>query len=207
MQVSRSRCDVDTACCRSVVKVAIPQRRGSELAITAMRASGGMSRPRQTRLISESGRAAGDRAGWRGGEASRTGLSLSRPRVGNSTGAFFMQFALPAVVEQAECRVATLLNLGEYDAGAYGVDRAGRDEDDVAFRDRTPLRETCNRAIPDRRAQFLGRENSFQSNGHPRIRRCREDVPCFGFSVGETDGAGKCIVWMNLDRQRLAGEQ
>src|SRR5258708_36826797 len=80
------------------------------------------------------------------GEASRTGLSLSRPRIGNSSGAFFMQFALPAVVEQAECRVATLLNLGEHDAGAYGVDRAGTAQDDVAFSGRTPLARPCNRA-------------------------------------------------------------
>ena len=87
-----------------------------------------------------------------GGEASLTCLSLSRTRLRNGDGVFFMQFPLAAIVEQTECCVAALLNFGEHDTGPYGVDRAGRDEDDVAFRDRTPLREICNRAIPDRSA-------------------------------------------------------
>src|SRR5206468_2967517 len=157
MQVSRVGRDAEIACCRSVVKVAIPQRRGSELPITAMRRSGVMLVPRQSRLISANGRrtcrqiwsalqrpAAGrqrDQGCSSRGEASWTGLGLNRPGVGNSDGAFFMQFALPAIVKQAECRVAALLNLGEYDTGANGVDRSGGDEDDVAFRDGTPLRE------------------------------------------------------------------
>src|SRR6266496_1606724 len=37
MQVSRFGREVDIACCRSVVKVAIPQRRGSELPMNATR--------------------------------------------------------------------------------------------------------------------------------------------------------------------------
>ena len=56
-----------------------------------------------------------------------------RPRMRNGDPVVFVQFALPAIVEQAECRVAALLNFGEHDAGADGVDGAGRDVDDVAF--------------------------------------------------------------------------
>ena len=54
MQVSRSGRDVDIACCRSVVKVAIPQRRGSELPMKATRRSGVMPVPPQSHLISKS---------------------------------------------------------------------------------------------------------------------------------------------------------
>src|SRR5258708_2047876 len=54
MQVSRLGREVDIACCRSVVKVAIPQRRGSELPIMAIRRSGVMSVPRQSLLVSAS---------------------------------------------------------------------------------------------------------------------------------------------------------
>ncbi len=39
MQVSTSAHDVAIACCRSVVKVAMPQRRGSELPMNAIRLS------------------------------------------------------------------------------------------------------------------------------------------------------------------------
>ena len=85
-----------------------------------------------------------------------------------------MQFALPAVVEQAECRVAALLNFGEHDAGADGVDGAGRDEDDVAFRDRAPLDEVGDRAVPDRGAQLLRRELLLQSDGDLRVRAAAE---------------------------------
>ena len=51
--------------------------------------------------------------------------SLNRPGIGNGYGVVFMQIALPAIVEQAECRVATLLDFGKHDPGAYGVDGAG----------------------------------------------------------------------------------
>ena len=57
-----------------------------------------------------------------------------RPGVGNGYAIVDMQFARSAVVEQAECRVAALLNLREHDAGAERVDGAGRDEDGVTFR-------------------------------------------------------------------------
>src|ERR1035437_8985991 len=119
---------------------------------------------------------------------------LTRPGIRNSYGAFFMQFALPAIVEQTECRVAALLNLGKDDTSANGVDRAGRDEDDVALHGRAPLSRTGNRTVPDRRAQFLWRETSFQSNGNPRAGRCREDIPCFGLAVPPHEREGESSI-------------
>ena len=71
-------------------------------------------------------------------------MSLNWPCIGNGDGAIFVELAAPAVIEQAERRVATLLNLGKHDPGADGVDRAGGDEDDVAFDGWTPLNQIGN---------------------------------------------------------------
>ena len=84
-----------------------------------------------------------------------------------------MQFAPPAVIEQPECRVTLLLNFGQHDAGAEGVDRASRDKDDIAFRNRTPLNQFDDRAVPDRRPQFLWRHPMIQANADLRVRLCR----------------------------------
>src|SRR5258705_5369385 len=85
------------------------------------------------------------------GQAGRINWRPERPGVGNRYAIVDVQFTLSAVVEQAECRVAALLNLGEHDAGAESVDGAGRNEDDIAFRNRTPLNQIDDRAIRDRR--------------------------------------------------------
>ena len=73
---------------------------------------------------------------------SQAGGMTWRPKregVGDCYAIVYVQFTVSAVVEQAECRVAALLNLGEHDAGAERVDGAGRNEDDIALRNRTPL--------------------------------------------------------------------
>src|SRR3982074_2016239 len=107
-----------------------------------------------------------------GVETSRGRLSLSWHCTGSGDGNVRVQLTLPAIVEQPERRVAALLNLGKHDARAYGVDCAGRDEDDVVLSDRAPLSQTGDRTVFDRRAQFSWREMPFQSNGNPRVRRC-----------------------------------
>ena len=104
------------------------------------------------------------------GEAAWTGLDSNRPGIGNSDGVVFVQFALPAIVEQAECRVAALLNFGKHDTGADGVDRAGRDVDDVAFHDRTPLHQFGDRAVPDRARNSCGVRCRFNPSATSRAR-------------------------------------
>ena len=79
-------------------------------------------------------------------------MAAKREDVGDGYAIVDVQFTLSAVVEQAKCRVAALLNLGEHDAGAESVDGAGRNEDDIAFRHWTPLNQINDRAIRDRRA-------------------------------------------------------
>ena len=73
-----------------------------------------------------------------------------RPWMGNGHPVVFVQFALPAVIKQAECRVAALLNFCEHDTGADGVDGAGRNVDDVAFRNRPPVDEIGDRTVLNR---------------------------------------------------------
>jgi len=65
-----------------------------------------------------------------GGEMSWGGLSLNWPDMGSGDGAFLRAAGAAGHSRTAERNVATLLNLGKHDAGAYGVDRAGGDEDD-----------------------------------------------------------------------------
>jgi len=118
-----------------------------------------------------------------------------------------VQFTLAAVVEQAERRVAALLNLGEHDAGAERMDSACGNEDDIAFRSRTPVNEINDRAVRDRRAQFLWCDPPVQADADLRARFRRDDVPCFALAVRHSHRARKRIVRMNLNRQRRAGEQ
>jgi len=57
--------------------------------------------------------------------------------------------ALPAMIEKAKRRVASLLDFGEHQSRANGVDGAGRDEDDIVFPDRSPLNQVRDRAVFD----------------------------------------------------------
>src|SRR5437899_2791496 len=91
-----------------------------------------------------------------------------REDVGDCYAIVYVQFTVSAVVEQAECGVAALLNLGEHDAGAERVDGPGRNEDDIAFRNRTPLNQINDRAIRDRRVQFLWCDPSAQADADLR---------------------------------------
>src|SRR5580698_9983973 len=87
-----------------------------------------------------------------GGEAGRIAARWKRPRVGNRDAVVLVQFALPSKVEQAERRVATLLNFGKHDTGADGMDGTGRDVNDVALRDGPPVNELGDRTVLDRSA-------------------------------------------------------
>ena len=142
-----------------------------------------------------------------GGEAGRMAECAKRPRSGNRDAVVLVQFTLTAVVEQAECRVAVLLNFGEHDAGADGMNRPGGDEDRIACRDGAPMKQVDDRPVPDRRMQFLRRDPVRQPDADLRAGFCRQDVPRLALAVAQPDGAREGIVRVNLYRQRLAGEQ
>ena len=110
-----------------------------------------------------------------------------------------MQFALSAVVEKPERRVAALLDLGQDDARADGVDGAGGNKDDVAFRDPMPLNQFNDRVGLDRGTQFLWRDTPLQPDADLRVRFRGQDVPCFGLAVRDPDRVRKGIVGMDLN--------
>ena len=130
-----------------------------------------------------------------------------RPRMRHRDTGVFMQFALPAVVEQTERRVALLLYFGQHDTGADGVDGAGRNVDHVPGDNGPPVDEIDDRAVLDRCAQLLGGYPMLQSSADPRIRPGREDVPRFALAIRHPHRARVGVVGVNLDRQGLAGEQ
>src|SRR6266536_190386 len=140
-------------------------------------------------------------------EAGRIGWGSKRPRVGNGYAIVDVQFTVSVIVEQTERGVAALLNFGQHDAGAESVDGAGRDEDDITFRDWTPLNQFNDRAVRDRRPQFLWRYPALQTNGNLRARFRRDDVPCFALAVRHPHRAREGVVRMDLDGQWLAREQ
>src|SRR5579863_1368345 len=108
-------------------------------------------------------------------EAGRIGWRSNRPRIGNGYAVVDVQFARSAIVEQAERGVATLLYFGQHDTSAESMDGAGRDEDDIAFRNWTPLNQFNDRTVRDRCPQFLWRYTSLQANADLRARFRRDD--------------------------------
>src|SRR5579864_3210537 len=133
------------------------------------------------------------------GEAGRIGRKSKRPRVGDGDPIVDVQFTRSVIVEQAECGVAALLNLGQYDAAAEGVDGAGRDEDNIALRNLTPLNQFDDRAARDRCPQFLWRYPALQTNTNLRAWFRRDDVPGFALAVRHAHCAREGIVRMDLD--------
>ena len=73
---------------------------------------------------------------------------------GRAYGAIGMQFAIAAKVEQSKGRVATLLNLGDYESGADRVNGARRDDNRFARVDNLAMHEIDNRAVDDGRAKL-----------------------------------------------------
>src|ERR1700730_3416222 len=118
---------------------------------------------------------AGDEKGSGSGEAGWIARRSKRPGVGHRDAIVFVQFARTAIVEQAEGRVAMLLNFGEHDTGADGMDGAGGNEDDVAWRNAAPVHQFDDRTIPDRGPQFLRRYPVFQSDANLRAWFYGED--------------------------------
>ena len=70
-----------------------------------------------------------------------------------------------------------------------------------------PLNQVRDRAILDRGAQLRRRELPLQPDGNLSLGRCRQDVPGLGLAVRQPDRMREGIVRVDLDGQRLSGEQ
>src|SRR5437764_1108385 len=90
----------------------------------------------------------------------------SRKLADRGTGVLHMKFPRSTVVEKAERRVASLLDFRNDKSRTDGMDRAGRDENDVVLPDSVPLNQVRNRAVLDRGPQLPGCEPPLQSDGN-----------------------------------------
>src|SRR5690554_145193 len=98
-----------------------------------------------------------------------------------------LKFTLPAIIEEPERRVASLLEFREHESWPDGVDRASGNKNDVAPSRRPPVHKFLDGAVLDRRLQFAGCNAMFKPDGDfsPRLRR--QNIPCFGFSALEAN--------------------
>ncbi len=76
---------------------------------------------------------AGDEQGSGIGKPPRNGLAFGRPRIRGRHGVVYVKFPLSTMVEKAERRLASLLDLCNHESRADGMDRAGWDENDVVL--------------------------------------------------------------------------
>jgi hypothetical protein len=126
---------------------------------------------------------AGDEQGSGIGKAPRNGLAFSRPRIRYRHGVVYVKFPLSTMVEKAERRVASLLDLCNHESRADGMNRAGWDENDVVLQDAVPLNQVRDRAVLDRGPQLRGRELPLQPDGNFGAGRCGKDVPGLGLAM------------------------
>src|SRR5258708_12302630 len=88
-----------------------------------------------------------------------------------------MEFALSAMIEQAECCIAALLNLCDDKSRADCVDGPGGDENAVALRDRLPHNKILDRSVLPGLAQLLRRQTPFQAQDPLCFRRTPNHIP------------------------------
>ena len=142
-----------------------------------------------------------------GGKLVRSRLKISRSGVRGQDGVFDVKLTIPTVIEQAERRVAPLLEFCDDEAGANRVNCRSRHENDVAYEHRSPRDEIGDRAVVDGLAQLLRRQTSIKSQGNLGLRSGTQNVPGLGFSVWQPHRTRECIVRMNLDGEWLARKQ
>src|SRR5258708_17432682 len=98
-----------------------------------------------------------------------------------------MEFALSAMIEQAECCIAALLNLCDDKSRADCVDGPGGDENSVALRHRLPHNKIRDRSVLSGLAQVLRSQTPFHAPGDLGFRSSAQDIPGLGLSVLQFD--------------------
>ena len=126
---------------------------------------------------------------------------------GRAYGAIGMQLAITAKVEQSKGRVAALLNLGDYEAGADRVNGAGRDDNRFARVDNLAMHEIDNRAVDDGRAKLWQRKRLIESERDFGTGRSGEHVPRFRLAMRQADRARERVIGMHLNGECLVGEE
>ena len=112
---------------------------------------------------------------------------------------FDMQFARPPIVKDAERCVAPLLNFGNYEARADGVDCSSRHKNNITFRDMPPLNESRNRTVADCLPQLFLGDPMRQSNGDFAVGFGRKNMhQASVFSAWQSDLPRECVSGMDL---------
>jgi hypothetical protein len=106
------------------------------------------------------------------------------------------------MVEKAECRVASLLDLCNNEPRAYGMDCAGGYENDIVLEDAMPIEPGLKSSRHRSRPELRGREWSLQPDCNLSLGRRGKDVPRLGLTMPKPHQLREGIVRMNLDGQR-----
>src|SRR5258706_9134018 len=125
----------------------------------------------------------GDEQGSGIGEAPLNGLAFSQSCMRGRHGVVDVKFSLPAVVEKAEGHVASLLDLGNHESRADGMNRTSWHENDVVLQDQVPLNQVRNRAILDRRTQLGGGKLPLQSDDDFVAGRSGKNIQSLGLAL------------------------
>src|SRR5437764_4544425 len=94
-----------------------------------------------------------------------------------------VKFAWSAVIVEAIRYVRILLELEQRDSGADRVDRARRNEDEIAGCDGTPLHQLLDRAVERGCTQMIFANGSLHTQPERRIGLGIEDVPAFALAL------------------------
>ena len=109
----------------------------------------------------------------------------------------------PSVVVDAVRRVGVLLDFRQRDAGAYRVQRAGFDQENVAGTGRNAVADLEDRAVFDALAQFHLRDVAVYAVNHRRPRLRVHYVPKLRLAVLVFFPERALVVGMDLDREIL----
>ena len=136
----------------------------------------------------------------------RRRLTWRRAGIGDRQCVFDMQFALPAMIEQAIGRVAALLDLGDDQPAANGMDRARRHEDGLAGLDVAPGDQILDRAVDRRGAQVAQVDLLLQAECYPRLIVRSQNIPGFRLAIRQPRRLRSRVTRVDLDGQRSSRE-
>ena len=134
-------------------------------------------------------------------------MANKRSGVSSRNRSFNVEFALTPVIENAVRGVAALLNLCNDEVGADRMDRSRRHRHDVPCRHRLPRDKLRDRAVFDGLTKILRRCLLSEAERNLCSGCSAYNVPSLSLAVRQSNRLRVSIVGVDLDGQRLAGEQ
>ena len=103
-------------------------------------------------------------------------LPFGGARIGDRHRPVDVNLALPAIVEHAKRRIASLLDFGDRQARADRVNRAGGDVDDIVLQNAAPQNQIRDRAVLDRASAIAGRSAAASVRARPWRPKAAERI-------------------------------